>query len=74
MLGRPPDCPRCKRRMEPGFVLDHGSSGVAVSTWVGGLPERSRWTGLKLKGRVQIPVTTFRCPHCGRLESFAPPA
>lgn len=72
MSGRPPDCQRCKRRMEPGFVLDRSSDGASVSTWVGGLPERGRWTGLKLKGRTQLPVTTFRCPHCGCLESFAP--
>ena len=70
MLTRPPDCPRCKRRMEPGYVLDR-TSGYTVATWVAGAPERSRWTGLKIKNRPNLPVTTYRCPHCGRLESFA---
>lgn len=57
--------------MEPGYLLDRGPSGMVVTTWVAGAPERSRWTGLKFKDRMNLPVTTFRCPNCGCLESFA---
>lgn len=71
MKGRPPDCPECKRRMEPGYVLDYTYGGVGRTTWVAGTPEISRWTGLKLRGKAKIPITTFRCPHCGRLVAFA---
>ena len=69
-----PECTRCRKTMEAGFVLDHTqhSSGLQ-STWVEGEPERSFWTGVKVKGRERLPVTTYRCPTCGYLESYAPP-
>lgn len=70
---RVPECPRCDREMETGFVLDHNVGSVTRSAWVAGVPEWSRWSGLKLKGKTRLPVTTFRCPSCGRLESFAEP-
>jgi hypothetical protein len=66
-----PDCAHCGRTMDAGFILDHTHGGTLQSSWVGGLPDRSRWTGLKLKGRTRIPVTTLRCPRCGRLEAYA---
>ena len=60
--------------MELGVIIDVGYGAVTQSSWVDGEPEKSIWTGLKLKGRVRIPVITYRCPHCGYLESYAPPA
>jgi uncharacterized protein (UPF0212 family) len=71
---RMPDCPKCGRRMEAGFVLDQTHGGYAQASWVAGPAERSVWTGLKLKGRLRVPIATYRCPHCGFLESYAPPA
>lgn len=60
--------------MERGYVLDHGYGTTAYpSAWIVGLPEWSRWTGLKLRRKTKLPVTTYRCPNCGRLESFAMP-
>jgi predicted nucleic-acid-binding Zn-ribbon protein len=61
-------CPKCRAEMEPGFVLEQTYGAM---TWVEGTPERSIWTGIKLKGRERIPVTTFRCTSCGYLESYA---
>jgi hypothetical protein len=67
------DCPRCGRRMEEGFLLEKGNHDQASQTrWVAGPPERSRWTGLKLKGRMVLRVVTCRCTGCGHLESVAP--
>ena len=57
--------------MEDGFVLDHTHGGRVQSGWVEGKPERSIWIGIKLKGREQMPITTYRCPQCGYLESYA---
>jgi hypothetical protein len=59
--------------MEAGFTLDSGGSSgpVGFSHWVDGAPERSVWTGLKLKDRVRLAITTWRCPKCGLLESYA---
>jgi len=66
------DCPKCQHAMEPGFVLDNTYGARLQSNWIDGAPERSFWTGLKLKGHQQLPVTTHRCTHCGYLESYAP--
>ena len=61
--------------MEAGFVLDHQAHAYGTqSAWIEGAPERAFWTGVKLKGRQRLPVTTYRCPKCGFLESYAPPA
>ena len=67
-----PACPKCSTAMEPGFVLDQTYGANTQSSWIEGAPERSFWTGVKLKGRERIPLVTFRCPRCGYLESYAP--
>ena len=72
MTADAPACPKCDAVMEPGFVLDQTYGAMTQSAWIEGPPERSFWTGLKVKGRDRLPVTTFRCPECGFLESYAP--
>ena len=67
-----PTCPKCGAPMEEGFILDNAHGTRVQSEWIEGLPERTRWTGLKLKGKEHLPVTTFRCLQCGYLESYAP--
>ena len=66
-------CPKCSGRMDEGFVLDHthGANVNLPAAWVEGQPRRSFWTGLKLSGTVQHPITSYRCARCGYLESFA---
>ncbi|CAN5574846.1 hypothetical protein BH23ACI1_BH23ACI1_31230 [soil metagenome] len=59
--------------MEPGYMADHGYGGVFPQAWIAGRPEWSRWTGLKVKRADKMPVTTYRCPACGRLDAFAWP-
>ena len=58
--------------MQTGFLLegDPGSTRT-VTKWVEGAPEGSLWSGLKIGDRQVLPVTTYRCPHCHRLDSFA---
>lgn len=69
---RIPECPKCSERMEAGFTLDVTDPGTSQQAqWVDGTAERSIWTGLKLKGHVAMPITTWRCPACGLLESYA---
>jgi len=60
--------------MEPGYMLDRGDSALAQSAWIEGAPERSVWTGLKLKGHQRLSVLSYRCSKCGYLESYAPSA
>jgi hypothetical protein len=69
---RGPDCLRCGKRMEAGYVVDEIHGGYKQPTWVAGVPEKSIWVGLKLRKKVRVPVRTYRCPKCGGLESFAP--
>jgi hypothetical protein len=60
--------------MERGFVLDHAHGPqVRAAKWAEGQPERSFWTGIKLKGKRQLEVATYRCTRCGYLEAYAPP-
>jgi hypothetical protein len=70
-----PDCPACRVPIDEGFIIDRGHGNApAQSEWAAGIPERSFWTGLKLKGKVRIPTVTYRCPRCGLLQSYASPA
>ena len=52
-------------------MIDIGYGTKAVPKWVAGVPQMSIWTGLRLKGRNQIDVSTYRCRRCGYLESYA---
>lgn len=66
------ECPKCRGAMERGFVADKAHYSVPeIQKWVEGVPERSFWSGLKMKDRDVIPVSTYRCERCGYLESFA---
>jgi len=57
--------------MTEGFVLDKTHGSVGVSRWVEGEAEMSVWTGVKLAGRPQSRISTWRCGRCGFLESYA---
>jgi Domain of unknown function (DUF6487) len=66
------ECPYCRVNMEEGVVLDrqhHGRPGP--QTWTEAPLEKSFWTGVKLTGKQQFEVATWRCPDCGFLASFA---
>ena len=65
------NCPRCSGSMEVGFVVDEGYGTRTVAKWVAGEPERSMWTGLKLRGKAKQDVVSYRCKRCGYLESYA---
>ncbi len=58
--------------MESGYIVDVGYGSTNVPKWVAGEPSRSFWaSGLKLRGKEQLEVTTYRCSRCGYLESYA---
>ena len=57
--------------MEPGFLIDTTHGGYVQQSWLEGLPEHSRWVGLKTKGKRKIPVISNRCARCGFLENWA---
>jgi predicted nucleic-acid-binding Zn-ribbon protein len=71
-------CSKCGTKMERGFLVDLLNKNPVTEiaeqmTWVNGdSVERSSLTGgVKLKGKSQFTVTTFRCTGCGYLESYA---
>ena len=65
------ECPKCRQRMEEGFVQDQDYGSSHASKWVEGAPEKSFWTGTKTAGKKQVQVATYRCTGCGYLESYA---
>ncbi len=71
MANRSLDCPRCSGAMEAGYMVDQGHGTRSVPKWVAGTPQTSIWTGLNLRKREQIEITTYRCRRCGYLESYA---
>lgn len=68
---RAPECLRCQGRMETGFTVDEGYGTRTATKWVEGVPERSIWTGLKIRGKRQLAVETWRCTRCGWLDGYA---
>ena len=57
--------------MSEGFILDEAHGMRRVSRWQPGKPEKSIWTGLKLRKADQLAIATWRCDRCGYLESYA---
>ena len=68
-LHRSLGCPRCSG--SAGYILDEGYGTRTVAKWVAVEPERSIWTGLKLRDKARHDVVTYRCKRCGYLESYA---
>lgn len=64
-------CPKCSKRMEEGFIVDHSHAINMQAEWVEGTPRKSFWTGVSIRGRRRLPVVTYCCPACGYLESYA---
>jgi ribosomal protein L37E len=72
MASRSISCPRCGGSMEQGYMVDVSYGHTAVPKWVEGEPVSSFWSsGLKLRGKEQRDVSTYRCQRCGYLESYA---
>lgn len=69
-----PTCPKCSIALQEGYLLDQSRNSRAVTQWIEGKPEASFWSGLKLSGKTRLKVASFRCPRCGYLEQYAPPA
>ena len=64
-------CFECGGAMEVGFLLDVTHGGRLATQWVAGEPERSVWTGTKIRGRAVYEVLSYRCSECGALRSYA---
>jgi Domain of unknown function (DUF6487) len=65
-------CPKCGGEMQRGFIVDNSHAARFVNHWAPGPPQRSFWTGTKLR-EGSLPIGAFRCASCGFLESYARP-
>ena len=65
------DCPKCRSRMEEGFIQDSYQHQVRVARWIEGTPEKSFWSGIRTKGKRRYDVVVYRCSRCGFLEEYA---
>ncbi|KAA3663996.1 MAG: hypothetical protein DWQ04_07975 [Chloroflexi bacterium] len=57
--------------MELGYLSDVWKGGIIPGTWIEGEPEKSFWTGTKVKGKRRLAISAFRCTECGYLELYA---
>jgi hypothetical protein len=57
--------------MEQGFLLDESYGQRKPGKWIEGAPDYWMWN-LKLRGKRQIEILSYRCRQCGYLESYAP--
>jgi hypothetical protein len=65
-----PECRDCRVAMDAGLMLDRGPVSEQPM-WITGTADKGIFGLLKIKDRERLPVVTFRCPKCGRLEWFA---
>ena len=66
-----PECRDCRVAMDAGLMLDRTHGGSEQPMWIMGTADKGIFGLIKERDRERLPVVTFRCPKCGRLESFA---
>jgi len=66
-----PECRDCRVAMDAGLMLDRTHGGSEQPMWIKGTADKGIFGLIKVRDRERLPVVTFRCPKCGRLESFA---
>jgi predicted nucleic-acid-binding Zn-ribbon protein len=64
-------CPKCQGSMAIGYILDTSYGTQGAGQWVEGEPEKSFWTGIKVRGKTKRPIESWRCQRCGYLENYA---
>jgi hypothetical protein len=59
--------------MEPGVIIHKDSDSQATAArWLEGPVEKGWFGYLKVRGKRQLGIETFRCRRCSLLESYAP--
>lgn len=64
------DCPKCRDKMERGFIPEQ-NQGVSTTNWAEGEEPSTHWYGKSMKGLKQYMVEAWRCRSCGYLDLYA---
>ncbi|MFC1781478.1 PF20097 family protein [Planctomycetota bacterium] len=66
-------CPKCNLLMQQGYILDamYGNAVNTTSKWSKGKPKKLLSFALPSAEINSMEITTYRCPKCGYLESYA---
>jgi acetone carboxylase gamma subunit len=66
-------CPKCNIQMHQGYILDamYGNLVTTSSKWSEGKPKKILSFALSSADTKSMEITTYRCPECGYLESYA---
>jgi len=70
-------CPDCDLLMDEGYIVDFADyNAAAASKWAPGKPQWGKLLGfvlgaIKVNKSELMETTTFRCPKCGLLKSYA---
>ena len=68
------ECPKCRGVMTRGMAYVNDSNGARLPLmWVDGVPKKSLWLGLSLKGLTTSEMTAARCGKCGFVELAVDP-
>lgn len=67
----PAKCGRCDCDLQEGFLVDHSYAMTLQQRWVPGEPKNKLLGIGGVKVEDAFLVATWRCPQCGKLESFA---
>ena len=65
------NCIRCHTPLETGYSVDATYGAYLEQKWYPGAPQKSFWTGVKVKRNRGVPITALRCPKCGYVEFYA---
>ncbi len=67
------ECPDCDGPMTRGFLRDRAPASFEPpqAWWVEGEPERSLWSGTKLRDRDVYLTESWRCDACGLVRTYA---
>lgn len=64
-------CPKCDNPMEKGFTVDGDWTNNSTQQTVWHQGEYARETRYMPQKHLRMPVTMYRCTHCGYLEAYA---
>ena len=65
------DCPKCRDKLEQGFIPEKSAEGTYTTLWAEGEEPVAKWYGKTLKGLQMYAVEAWRCRSCGYVELYA---